>query len=286
MELRLPISAITDEFAPDPAIAARAMAEAGLAGAELRVLWGKNVLDVDDEGIERVHALLQTHGLKAVSIASPLLKCVLPGSEPLDSRFERDVFGSAHTYEDQPRLLRRACRIARRVGAPVIRVFSFWRALNPAACFGRVAEALRSFAAEAAGEGLVLGLENEHTCNAGTGAEAAALVRAVDHPGLKVVWDPANACVAGENGFPEGYRALRAGDIAHVHAKDCRLEDGQPHWMPLGTGALDWKGQFAALVRDGYRGWVSLETHWPGPGGDKLQGSAICAWNLRGLLTW
>ena len=28
MELRLPISAITDEFAPDPAIAARAMAEA------------------------------------------------------------------------------------------------------------------------------------------------------------------------------------------------------------------------------------------------------------------
>jgi sugar phosphate isomerase/epimerase len=56
--------------------------------------------------------------------------------------------------------------------------------------------------------------------------------------------------------------------------------------MPLGTGALDWKGQFAALVRDGYRGWVSLETHWPGPGGDKLQGSAICAWNLRGLLTW
>jgi hypothetical protein len=39
----------------------------------------------------------------------------------------------------------------------------------------------------------------------------------------------------------------------------------------------------AALWRDGYRGWISLETHWPGPGGDKLQGSSICARNLRRL---
>jgi hypothetical protein len=29
---------------------------------------------------------------------------------------------------------------------------------------------------------------------------------------------------------------------------------------------------------------VSLETHWPGPGGDKFQASVICGWNLRELL--
>jgi hypothetical protein len=39
----------------------------------------------------------------------------------------------------------------------------------------------------------------------------------------------------------------------------------------------------AALVRDGYKGWISLETHWPGPGGDKLQASMICG---RTLKTW
>jgi L-ribulose-5-phosphate 3-epimerase len=100
-----------------------------------------------------------------------------------------------------------------------------------------------------------------------------------------VVWDPANAYVAGERAFPEGYRSIAPGDIAHVHAKDCRLEDGKPHWVPLGTGHLDWKGQFAALLADGYRGHVSLETHWPGPGGNKFQASVICGWNLRGLLT-
>jgi len=286
MELRLPLAAITDEFAPDLETAAQAMTGAGITGAELSVLWGRNILDLDDAALGRAKAILDSHALKVVSIASPLLKCVLAGSEPLDSRFERDIFGSSHTYEDQPRLMRRACEIAHRMGAPVIRVFSFWRALEPGRCFDRVAEALRANARQAAAEDLILALENEHACNAGTGAETAALVRAVDHPNLKVVWDLANAYVAGEKAFPDGYRALRPGDIAHVHAKDCRLESGKPEWGPLGTGALDWKRQFAALVADGYRGWVSLETHWPGPGGDKLQGSVICAWSLRGLLTW
>jgi hypothetical protein len=37
-------------------------------------------------------------------------------------------------------------------------------------------------------------------------------------------------------------------------------------------------------VADGYNGWVSLETHWPGPKGDKFQASVICGWNLMALL--
>jgi sugar phosphate isomerase/epimerase len=48
--------------------------------------------------------------------------------------------------------------------------------------------------------------------------------------------------------------------------------------------SVDWKGQIAALVRDGYRGAISLETHWAGPGGNKLQGSIICGRKLRELL--
>jgi len=286
MKLRLPLAAITDEFTPDLEAAAEAMVGIGIAGAELRVLWGRNVVDLSDADLDRARAILEVHGLKVVSLASPLLKCVLPDSPPLDHRFEHDAFASAHTYEDQPRLLRRSCEIARKLGAPIIRVFSFWRTVDPAACFGRAAEALRSLVLEAAEEGVILGLENEHACNAGTGAEAAALWKAVDHPNLRVVWDPANASVAGENPFPDGYRSLAAGSLVHVHAKDCRLEGGKPQWAPLGTGALDWKGQLAALVADGYRGYVSLETHWPGPGGDKFQASVICGWNLRGLLTW
>ena len=43
------------------------------------------------------------------------------------------------------------------------------------------------------------------------------------------------------------------------------------------------KKQIRRLIEDGYSGYLSLETHWPGPNGDKLEASRICGWNLRGL---
>lgn len=54
-------------------------------------------------------------------------------------------------------------------------------------------------------------------------------------------------------------------------------------WGPVGTRDIDWKGQLAALHADGYKGYVSLETHWPGPQDNKYEASWICGWNLRGL---
>ena len=53
----------------------------------------------------------------------------------------------------------------------------------------------------------------------------------------------------------------------------------------VGEMGVDWKGQFAALLKDGYKGWVSLETHWPGPGGDKHLASMICGRNLKAMAT-
>ena len=32
--------------------------------------------------------------------------------------------------------------------------------------------------------------------------------------------------------------------------------------MRLGTGDIDYVGQLQALKRDGYQGYLSLETHW------------------------
>jgi hypothetical protein len=52
------------------------------------------------------------------------------------------------------------------------------------------------------------------------------------------------------------------------------------------AGALDWKGQLEALVADGHAGYLSLETHWAGPAGDRSQGSLLCGWKLRGPLGW
>ena len=280
MSVHFQVAAITDEFSADLETAARAMAEIGIAGAELRVVDGKNILDLGDEELEAAIRTVRANGLEIVSIASPLLKCVLPDTPEIDARFQKDVFASAHTFADQPRLAARALDIARRTEARIIRVFSYWRTVEPKACFERVVTALRGLAETAAREGVVIGLENEQACNVATAEEAARVLAAVGHPGLKVVWDPANALVSGEDPFPEGYGWLDPGRIAHVHAKDCGFENGKLTWAALGDGVIDWRGQLAALRRDGYTGWISLETHWEGPAGDKLEASRICGRRL------
>jgi len=280
----LPTAAITDEFSPDLETAVQAMAEIGMTGAELRVVFSKNILDLTDEEVERARQIVTARGLEVISLSSPLLKCVLPDAPPIDTRFQHDVFASKHSFEDQPRLTARAFAIAQKTGARIIRVFSYWRTQAPEKCFDRIVEALARMAQDAAREELIIGLENEAACNVATGAETARVLEALDHPNLKVVWDPANAYVAGEVPFPEGYRKMPRGRIAHVHAKDCYLEGLKPVWGPLGACALDWKGQIAALLEDGYRGYVSLETHWPGPGNNKFQASVICGWNMQSLL--
>jgi sugar phosphate isomerase/epimerase len=294
MPAHFPIAAITDEFSPDIEIAVRSMAEIGMTGAELRMVFGKNIIDLTDEEVDRAVAIVRGAGLKILSIASPLLKCVLPDAPDVDARFQQDMFAAKHTFADQPRLTARAFEIAERTGARIIRVFSYWRTVDPDACFDRIVIALRALADQASAHNVIIGIENEHACNIATGAETARLLAALDHPNLKVVWDPANAVVSGERAFPEGYERLPVSRIQHVHAKDCTFDnstfgdstqDGhKPLWCEIGKGVVDWRGQIDALIRDGYHGWISLETHWTGPGGDKHEASMICGRDLIALV--
>jgi L-ribulose-5-phosphate 3-epimerase len=280
----IPIAAITDEFSADVDVALPAMAAVGMTGAELRLISGRNIVELGDDEVMRVRERVEHHGLRVLSISSPVLKCVLPGGPPVDARFQQDVFGSAYTFDDQPRLTERAFDVAAKTGARIIRVFSYWRTTAPERCFDSIVMALRGLAEEASARGMVIGLENEHACNVATGAEAARMLAAIDHPALQLIWDPANASILGEIPYPHGYESLPSARIAHVHAKDCRVRDHTPTWGPLGEMDIDWKGQIAALVRDGYGGAISLETHWRGTDGNRLQASIICGQNLRKLV--
>lgn len=274
------LGAITDEFSPDLDVAAPAMKAAGLETAELRILWGRNIIDVSDEDLERALRILDKHDLVVDCIASPLLKCTLPDAPETDSRFQQDVFASRHTFADQPRLAERAFAVAKKSGAKIIRVFSFWRTVQPEAVFDRIVATLRDLAAQAAQHDVIIGLENEHACNISTARDTARVLAALDHPNLQVVWDPANAYVAGEDWSAEDrFRLIPIDRVAHVHAKDF---DGT-EWTSLGDGNVGWRAQIEALLHGGYCGDINLETHWNGPNGDKLEASMICAQKLRRL---
>jgi sugar phosphate isomerase/epimerase len=280
---RFRTGAITDEFSGDIAIASAAMRELGMTGAELRMIGGRNIMDHSDAEIAAIMDVIRKHGLEVVSIASPVLKCTLPNAPEVDSRFQQDQFNAKHSFEDQPRLAERAFEIAKLTGAKIVRVFSYWRVVEPEAVFERVVCALQDLADKAQKHDLIIGIENEHACNIATAQETAKVLAAIDHENLQVVWDPANAYVSGERPYPNGYRLLDVRRIAHVHAKDCKLDGHKPIWGPLGECDIDWKGQLDALAADGYTGYINLETHWPGPDGNKFEGSRICGQNLQKL---
>src|SRR5665213_3590581 len=137
------IAAITDEFSPDLGTALKAMKPIGMTGAELRVVGGKNIMGLTGDELSLAKEQCDKEGFEVISIASPLLKCVLPGGPPVDTRFQQDVFGSKHTFEDQPRLTEHAFSIAKKMNAPIVRVFSYWRTVKPEECFDPIVRALR-----------------------------------------------------------------------------------------------------------------------------------------------
>ena len=57
-----------------------------------------------------------------------------------------------------------------------------------------------------------------------------------------------------------------------------------PRWCVIGDGQIGYDEHFEALRRDGYRGWISLETHYIPQGGTPEDGSRACLSALRRYL--
>jgi sugar phosphate isomerase/epimerase len=262
------LSVITDEITQDLGRALEvAASEFGFGYVELREMWGKNIMNLDAKQIDDARRLLEKYKLRVSSIGSPVFKVDWPEAPKSKFSPRRDQFSAAFTYEQQGELLERALELARAFNVDRVRIFDFWRLDDQKPYREAIDEKLRQAASVAARRGITLLLENEHACNTATGQEAARTLGAVPSPYFKLNWDPGNAAAAGETPYPSGYAFLPKDRIGYMHCKDVvRTADGKSSWMAMGRGIIDWAGQFSALVKDGYRGTVSLETHWRGAG--------------------
>ena len=153
---------------------------------------------------------------------------------------------------------------AKDFGTDKVRIFSFLRVKDPKTVFDRVAKELDRTAAIAKKENIRLVLENEFSCNVATGEESGAMLNAIKSPALGLNWDPGNAYDAGEVPFPTGYDAFDKKRMWHMHLKDAApgAKPGESVWMPIGSGKIDFVDQFRALIKNGYEGTMSLETHY------------------------
>jgi sugar phosphate isomerase/epimerase len=248
---------------------------------ELREIWGKNLMNSPQVDLDRAKQLLARHEVQLSDIASPIFKWNLPDL-PAKASEKRDTFNANFTEEDADALLLKSFDLARFFGTRKVRVFSYWRVANPEQAYPYVRDRLAKAASLAAKHDIVLVLENEHSCNVGTGRELGRILKDVNSPHLRGVWDPGNATMLGETPYPDGYEAVK-GLFPHMHIKDSRrnAQTGKLDWAPVGGGTIDFKGQFEALHRDKYDGTMSLETHYRRADGNKVESTRE---SLEGLL--
>ena len=242
------LGVITDEIALDVEKAIGVAAELGLDNIELRECWEKNVKDLTDAEIRSIKKDAKLAGLEVVCIASPFFKC--------STTNENEII-------EHLGFLPRLAEMTKLFDAELVRGFAFWTAGDSDRYWNTIVDRLAEAADICTSEGVTLVLENEHATFVGTGKEAKAAVEEVDSKSLRLVWDPGNAFCAGETPYPAGY--VQARDyMVHMHLKDAvRDKDtGKVRFVAVGSGEIDYEGQFAALIEDGYSGCVSIETHY------------------------
>ena len=259
------VAVINDEISQDfGRVCEVASREFGMGWMELRGMWNKNIVKLDEKEVAEARSLLQKYQLKVTDIASPLFKVDWPGA-PKSKFSEAKSFGADFNWKEQDEVLDRAIELAKAFGTERVRCFDFWRLEDQAPYRAAINDKLRDAAQKAEKKGITLVLENESACNTATAAEAVKVLSAVQSPSFMLNWDPGNAAAGGETPYPDGYNLLPKERIGHCHCKDF-IKTGKGEWAPMGGGIIDWAGQFKALKRDGYHFAVSLETHWNGGG--------------------
>jgi len=213
-------------------------------------MWNKNILDLDAKEIAETQRVLAKYELRVTDIASPLFKVDWPGAPASKFSPKSDKFHADFGFTQQDDVLRRSIEIAKQFQTDRVRCFDFWRLKDQAPYRKAINQKLRDAAAVAAKSGIKLVLENEMTCNTATAAEAAQVLAAIPDPNLLLNWDPGNAAARWRNSVSRRLPPVAEGRIGHCHCKDVtRKPDGSTEWAAMGSGIIDWVGQFPRAAR-------------------------------------
>jgi len=248
----------TDEIDDDVLTAAKFLQRYNLHWAEIRNIWGPYNTAQPLEKVREAGGILDAHGIRVSMEGTGFFKIPLPPETAEGNR----------KLDEQWALLAAAMERARVFGTDKLRIFTFMLGRGETRsekAYGRIWELTREAARRA--KGFRLAVENIGGGYVSTGAEAALLFKNVVEENVGLTWDPNNAGQSGEQSFPEGYHKLDAARIFHVHLRDYKHQEGKVVWAKVGDGEFDNLGQIRALLKDGYKGTFTLETHWADPKG-------------------
>lgn len=263
------LSGFADEISPDLTVQLDTLTQLQVRYLELRGVWNKNVLALDDDELAQVRSTLDNYGIGVSAIGSPIGKIQI--TDPFEPHLEE---------------FKRAIEVAERLGSKYIRIFSFFVPEGQAAAFRpQVMERLRAFLDVAKGHPVTLLHENERHIYGDIPSRCFDLLETLASPQLRMTFDPANFVICGVKPYSEGYDMLKD-YIEYVHIKDALMDEKQV--VPAGQGDGEVRQLLTSLQERGFDGFLSLEPHlahageFSGFSGPDLFGVAVRA--LRKVL--
>lgn len=219
-----------------------------LDGLELRSVEDTPIDAIDVEKLAFWRRRLDDSGLATANLASTFFKCLLEDEAAIQENHEK---------------LNRLCDRADILGCGTIRGFTFFSAGSFEDVLPKILEKFQKPLQILQQHDKTLLLEADPSVNGTNHTQLARFIEALGSPRVKAIYDPGNDVYdpLGEMPYPGGYAAIRP-HLAHVHIKDAVKTASGPKCVKVGTGLVDYPGLLAAFVRDGYEGWLSLETHY------------------------
>lgn len=236
------ISGFSDEISPDFDEQLAAINEWGISHIELRSADGVNVSDFDTDKLREVKEKLDRAGVKVSSVGSPIGKINI--TDDFAPHFEK---------------FKRTLEIQKELGAPYIRMFSFYipKGEAPEKYKGEVFERIGALSDEAKRWESVLLHENEKGIYGDNAARCLELMEEFYSESFKAVFDFANFVEVGQPTMP-AYKMLKP-YIEYIHIKDVDASRGVV--VPAGRGDGEVKAILSDLLSNGYEGFLSLEPH-------------------------
>jgi sugar phosphate isomerase/epimerase len=241
------LSAFADEISPDPKEQIAILQSCGVRHIELRSIHKTNVLDLSDAQLAEFKQLLADNGFKLSAIGSPIGKVLITDAfEPHFKRFQRAV---------------ELCAV---FNTPNIRLFSYY--LPPGSKWSdhrqEVMDRMRKKVEYAAQHGVRLLHENEHNIYGEDPELVLDLLKTINHPNLRAIYDPANYVHGGYDPL-KGWELTKSYTV-HFHIKD--WVHGEKHGRIPGEG----HGRIAEVMADavalGFDGFATMEPHLLGGG--------------------
>ncbi|UVI33396.1 sugar phosphate isomerase/epimerase family protein [Paenibacillus spongiae] len=240
---KVKLTCFADEISADLSEQLNVLEQEGLRHLELRNVWGKNVLSLNDEELLQIRQMLKERGFRISSIASPI------GKYPVNEDFE-----------PQLQALNTAIQAANYFETPYIRIFSYHPPANePITAYREeVLNRLCRLAEIAEQNKVILILENDTNMYGSDDTGTLEIFSNCRYPSLRAAFDPGNYVICGVRPMTDAYPKVYA-SIDYVHVKDASIEPSQ--FVPAGVGAGEIPQLLAELKSRGFQGFLSVEPH-------------------------